>query len=304
DSKKYESREEYLTPEAIIKNLYAEKETVHGELGAQVYVDIKEDEGEPKYFRYKFEETYRVIAPYYIVYNIELTNINVNNLDCYFEMIITDCNEDKNIGYVSVPSQKNILLAANAGSNGTSRFPILFIEGGSIKIRSRFSILVKQFAQTQGSYEFYKKLKDLGNIQNLLINNQPGYIKGNIYEVDNKQEKVVGYFEVSSVTEKRIYFNHNDLDLNQPNYPYNCEIESELDFRDNDIWDGDRNDRRIIHSLLEISSPPWELFKITYIQEIDDEGGIIYIPVYTFVTPECGNVTYFSSVIKPDFWED
>ena len=36
---KYESREEFLTPESVIDNLYAEKSTIGGEQGVQVYID-------------------------------------------------------------------------------------------------------------------------------------------------------------------------------------------------------------------------------------------------------------------------
>lgn len=302
DGKQYESKEEYLAPETEIENLYGEKATKDGELGVQVFVDTNEADNEISFFRYEFEETYKVVAPYNVTENIELTDINIGPQACNFTIVITECEEEKTVGYITEPPSTDIQLSNNEHANSGLKTPIIFIKGSSSKIRDRYSILVKLFSQTQESYEFYKKLRDLGSIQNLLLNNQPGYINGNMHEVE--KEKVMGYFEVTSVSEKRVYFDYADFDLTVPDYRYNCANVLDLDARGNDLSPSCDPDQLQIYNLLVINIPPWEFYKIKYIPEVDDEGGIIFVPYYSFVSPKCGNVSLFSSTVKPDFWED
>jgi hypothetical protein len=304
DGKKYESREEFLTPEATIDNLYAEKTVVNGKEGIQIYVDSNGDNGFAKYFRYEYEETFKVKTPYTITEDIELTNINLTPSNFRYDIVISPTTEVKQIGYVT-NKQKEILQTATLGStsNDVVKFPIKFIEKDNYSIRERYSISVRQYLQSQDSYNFYKILGQLGSQGNILQENQPGFIQGNIYATNDQEEQVVGLFEVSSVSEKRIFFSHFDFNFSKPPYPYFCEIDT-LDYRDNSSFDEDPNDRAIMHNALELVTPPWELLELFYIEETDIDGNIIEIPIYVLLTPECGNCTSFASNIKPEFWED
>ena len=301
--KHFESNEEYLTPVAELGSLYAEKAINNGIAGIEVRVNSNEDIGNAKHFRYEYEETYKIVAPYDIEFNIELTNINITPQYFSYDIVVTDNDYEKKVGYASESEQEILQTIITDYNNSISKFPICFIEETNHKIREKYSILVRQYVQTKESHGFYKKLKDLGSVESLLINSQPGYVNGNIYEVGSEQEKVVGFFEVSSVSEKRIFFSHYDFDLPKPDFPYFCET-SICDYRDNTVYDYDPSERAVMYSLLKVETPPWELLEINYEEEIDFEGNIILIPIYTLLTPECGNCTSFSSNIKPEFWED
>jgi hypothetical protein len=54
-------------------------------------------------------------------------------------------------------------------------------------------------------------LKELSGSDGILSQNQPGFFFGNIKSVENPNEKVIGYFEVSSVSSQRIFFNYEDV---------------------------------------------------------------------------------------------
>lgn len=304
DGKKYESSEEFLTAESIIDNLYPEKSIVNSEQGVQVYVDSNGDLGPAKYFRYEFEETYKVVTPKIITQNIELTNINTIPATFSYDIVVTPTTEEKHIGYVTNP-QIEIIQTSNTNSlnNSIVKFPIRFMAESDFRIREKYSILVRQYVQSPESYNFYRILKQLGSLESILLENQPGLIHGNVYSVTNTEEKVVGFFDVSSVSEKRIFFNYFDFNFTKPFYPYLCQIDT-LDYRDNTSADFDRNDRATMYNLLEVKTPPWELLDIIYEEALDDDGNIILVPIYILLTPECGNVTSFASNIKPEFWED
>lgn len=304
EGKRYESREEYLPPEAEIKNLYAEKETIQGGFGIQVYIDSNEDLGDAKYFRYEYEETFKIITPFTITENIELVNINTSPSSFSYDVFVSPSEEEKQVGY-STNSQEKIIQTSTISfsENNIIKFPVRFMDMNNYALRERYSILVKQYVQSYDSYDFYKTINDLGSIESLLIENQPGYVRGNIYSVNDNKEKVVGFFDVSYISKKRIYFNYADFNLHQPEYPYRCQIDT-LDYTDNTTSDFDRNDRTTMYSSLILKTPPCELLSVSYYEALDADGNIILIPLYILLTAECGNCTSFSSNIKPAFWED
>jgi len=294
---KYESNKEKLTPKSLLKNLYAVVKTIKGETGVQIFVDSEEDVGEAKYFRYEFEETYKVITPYTINTDIELSNIYNNGVT--YDLNTSQTTEEKRICY-SKGTQTRILQVntVEIENSGVSKFPVRFIPKNSHLIRERYSILVKQIVQSENSYNYYKTLSNLGTNESVLVSYQTGYVQSNIQSLSNIDEKVLGIFEVSSVSTKRIFFNYDDLGFEKPDYSYDCFTEV-LDYRDNTGYDMDQDERAKIYYYLT-KKPPAELLKIHWV--IDSFGK--YIPIYTFVNEECSNCTTFSSNLKPEFWED
>jgi len=76
---------------------------------------------------------------------------------------------------------------------------------------NRYSIFVKQYVQNFAAHTFYQTLKDISGSESILSQTQPGFFAGNIKSDDNPNEKVIGFFDVSSVSNKRIFFNFSDL---------------------------------------------------------------------------------------------
>jgi hypothetical protein len=148
---------------------------------------------------------------------------------------------------------------------------------------------VKQYVQSIEAYTFYKKIMELGSLESLLSQAQPGYILGNITSQTDADEKVLGFFEVSSITSKRIFFDYEDFGLSQPPFIVKCES-MVFDYNDNTIADGTPNQRHELYTL------------VTYFdyQFIPNS----FYPIFTVIRLECSVCTSFSSNIKPDFWED
>ncbi len=143
--------------------------------------------------------------------------------------------------------------------------------------------------QSVEAYTFYKIVKELGSVGSLLSQGQPGYVAGNMVAEANPDEKVLGFFEASSMTSKRIYFNYEDFGLEKPPYFMDCD-QLYLDYRDNTELDNDPNERDLI---------------IQYIIYFNYQ--VISHPnsfIYTIAKPECTVCTSFSSNVIPDFWED
>ncbi len=284
DGKKYVSSEELLAPKAEIDSLYAELVNVNGELGVQVLVDGNDYSGQAQFFRYEYEETYKIVVPYFSYYDVSFI---FNDTTKEYDINFSPRNPNKEICYSSNFSDEIILKNTNGlAENKLSRFPIKFIPANSPTLRERYSINVKQYVQSANANNFYGVLKELGGDVSLLLDNQPGFIQGNLLSQQSSKEKIIGYFDVSSVTSKRIYFDYKDFDIDKPQYFYECDL-IELDYRKTDPDDDERG--LIIKAL---NQPEY----FSYLSGINE--------IFQIVKSECGDCTKFSSNKRPEFWED
>jgi len=289
DGKSYSSSESVLPPSVPLDEVYTETINAPSQNmdGVQVLVNTLDPSGQAKYFRYEYEETYKVIAPNPSPYTAEIVDFKAFPLS--YNIVLRD-REPEIICYsTEYSSGINQVATTDLNENRVYRFPVKYLSKDDAKILAKYSILVKQYVQSIDSYTFYKILKDLGSVGNILSQGQPGYVVGNISSDRDESEKVIGFFEVSSVSSKRIFFNYEDLGLEEPPYFVPCEVLS-LDYFDNSTLDNDPDDRRAL---------------VNYIKYFDYQVlSATTTKIYKIVQPECSVCTYFSSKVKPDFWED
>ena len=224
DGKEYMSEEEIAPAPTQIDSLYAERDFKDGDAneGIFIYVDSFDPSGESKYYRYEYEETYKIIAPYWAEKDFfmiegqplsppEILPRTVINQTCY--------NTISSIDIIQNSTEE-------LDQNKVTKFPVKFIDRGDFKITYRYSVLVRQFAQTQSAYQYYKTLEKLNGSESVFSQFQNGFLEGNLYSNQNVNEKVVGYFQVSSVSEKRLFFNYEDFFLGEarPKYAIQCPI--------------------------------------------------------------------------------
>lgn len=287
--KMYESSTTTMTPNANIENLYAELNADGDEI--EVLIDSNDDNNLAQYFRYEYEETYKIIAPYYNPVEASISYVtDIPTFSYLLELTLRE--EQEEICYKTIISDKILLTSTTElNDNVVSRFPIKSIDINDPVLINRYSILVKQITQNLESHLYYKTLRDLGSNGSILSESQPGFVIGNIHSSNNLREKVIGFFEVASVTSKRIYFNHSDFGLLWPDYYITC-YEEILDYNDNmdTPIDGDRNDRKWLY---------WFITRYNFqIYQNPSEDKYILVP------PECGDCTTLGTNVIPEFWED
>lgn len=149
--------------------------------------------------------------------------------------------------------------------------------------------MVKQYVENLAAYTYYETLKKISESGSLLSPRQPGYLYGNLRSTNNPTEKIIGYFDVASVSTKRIYFNYEDLFPGEfaPPYYTNCD---EFCYRPGLEPYPCRTFDGFIQDL--------GLNKIAY------QSANVPSSVYNMVNIPCGDCTSFSSNIKPTFWVD
>jgi hypothetical protein len=281
DGRGYTSKAVEVPPRSPIKQVYSEFVSEVGKEGVQVFVDSDNAMGDAEYFRYEYEETYKVKLPANAKFDWEI--VNVNNFSGSYQIEITPREwTDKQFCYPTI-SSKGIIQTSTDGlaENSIVGFPVRFIYKNDPALRERYSILVKQYIQSLEAHTFYQILEDLGSGGDLLSQGQPGHVPGNIVSNTEPDEKVLGYFEASSVSSQRIYFDHTDFGLELPPYFVECE------------WLVSREiSRELFRRKLE--------FENYQIYTFDDDNG----PIYSIVQSECSECATFSTHIKPEFWED
>ncbi len=239
------------------------------EKGIQFFLDSNDPTGKAKHFRYEWEETYKIVTPYTSVLQYDIDRDEVIERETPI-----------NICY-SGNTSTALILGTTVGSsvNRIAELPIRFVSGETDILRNRYSILVRQFAVNNGTYNYYQRIKD-SERRGSLFDEQQGSVIGNVSSVDNPGETVLGNFEVSGVSVKRVFFDFADFDdqLLLPKYPYRCLADSLIGTSLNNVLYYLERD----YNIISYGAMPEVTLGISY----------------------CTDCTTFASNIKPDFWVD
>lgn len=301
DQQSFSSAMETTPEKADIDNLHFEREINDaGEEGVSVYLD--NSSANAKYFRYEYEETYKIIAPNYDPFEFEVVYYVACDPHRWYEVDIKPRTEQKKICYASQKSLEIMQASTNQLSNNElSRFQVRFIDRENYIMSHRYSILVKQFTQNLDAHSYFETLNNFSSSESVFTDIQPGLLTGNITSDTNDDAKVLGYFEVTSVDEQRVYFNYEDLfpDESLPPYAINCNnvgnpqiINRGYHCAGPFVCDGDCESPLIEAILAE-----------TVVFQSENEEAFAPGPYFTLPSP-CGDCTKLGSNIVPDFWEE
>ncbi len=288
----YSSNSEQLSSSTEIDNLIAVRENNDlGENGMAIYVDSFDPTNSSKYYRYTYEETYKVIAPDWKPEELIVTGSVFP--DCTVELV--NRVEEAHTCY-STKASTNINLVNTNGltEDRVSNHLIRFINSEDFILTYRYSILVKQYIQSLGAYSYYKALNEFSSEGSIFSQTQPGFLSGNTVSETNSQEKVIGFFDVSTVSEKRIFFNYEDYYPDEPKplfitecNPYAPTIITGIPPVQfcGELITGHLRNKIVYYDVNEFPSG-------------GDPGP------YFVVVIECGDCRSLGSNIVPDFWEE
>ena len=232
-------------------------------IGYQFYVNSETSPYEQDYYVWFLEATYKYRAQMEVVYAYEGYYRELEDPDslrlCYVNYTINE---------VFTANTDNLV------SPQISQQPLAFVSGKGAELLIRYSLLTKQYSVNEEAYNFWNAIEKQAAAGGSLYTAQPYQIKGNIKNINDDNEPVLGYFLVAGVSENRIF-------IDAPNglpEPAECFINSE------DLF------RRLLYSFPN----EWPI----YLGERDGELGI--------VLGGCIDCTSLdgSSLEVPDFWEE
>lgn len=282
NGKRYISTEQILPSVSNLESVVAIRKTNDlGTEGVEIQANSFDPTNSSNFYRFTFEETYKVIVPYWSANNIRI--LEDNTIEFYLR------DGETRTCYSNDNSKKIILEnTSNLQEDRISNFPVQFIPQTDYKVANRYSIIVNQYIHNSASFEFYKNLKNLSDEGSNLSQVQPGLIPSNITCVQQPSEIVVGLFDVASISSERIFFNYEDIfpDSYPPGFLYECETRS---FNPEDFNPQNSNDGFFALKAYVRSN------RLLFYRE---SAGL-----YEMVKPLCGDCTTFSSNVIPPFWQ-
>ena len=177
-------------------------------------------------------------------------------------------------------NSSNILVSSSKSleKDLISAFPVQYVSGATDRLGVKYNILVKQYALNEESYNYWKDHEKINENLGTLYDPQPYVIKGNIYNPEDENEIVLGFFDASSVQGKRIFIKKGE-------YPFFNTLNNYAHCTDTIVGYGQ------IRSLLG------EGFML--VGGFSGTTGTRYLMSYE----SCVDCTLFGSNVEPDFWE-
>ncbi|MFC7774280.1 DUF4249 domain-containing protein [Flavobacterium sp. GCM10027622] len=310
DGKTYTSTQESIASLSNIDDLVAEVQNSNEEgKGVQIISKSTKTTSGNEYYRYTYEETNKIIAPKWIPYRGVVEYYSpppISSPDLGY-IYMEPWPYEAKICYATEKS-KDILIG-NTSLNNTdiSANLVRFIKVDDYKIAHRYSIEVTMYTQSQAANNYYDAMKRASSSGSLLSQTQNGFYNGNIRNQSNPKEKVVGFFDVSHMSKKRIFFNFDTLfpGHKRPEYPYYCpdsndpnaaNMSFQVKFCGQNDPSSDCDGDYVLSSVSNRSKTVYE-FDPSY------EIGIKLTSV-SLRNIQCGDCTSFSSNLKPIFWID
>jgi hypothetical protein len=203
DQQVWESEYVELKKVPEIGNLYAEfgEKTGKNEMleGFQIYVDTHDPDNLTRYYRYDYEEIWEFTVPYPSYYLVE------NGLLIFRTEAVGRC-------WKTVPCEDILVTTSeNMESDVIRRFPVYFVSTNSSRLSIRYSILVKQYSLSREAYVYWNLLKETNQELGSIFDKQPSQIRGNVYNMNDPEIPVIGFFEATSVDSARIFITRSEL---------------------------------------------------------------------------------------------
>jgi Domain of unknown function (DUF4249) len=310
DGKEYKSEQCTMLPVPEIDSLYYEKNIgftnnqSETHEGISIYLDSKAGDESNKNYRWVFAETwkFKVPDPSVFIYNNDSTIIPVDSVPTISRQQKSSIPVDsvKEFCWKQQNSSDILINSIYAGQlNIIKKEPICFISPDlSDRLSIQYSILVKQYSISDKEAQFWNNLKKVNENNGDIFGSQPFQVISNISNINNPAERVLGYFEVSAVSQRRKYITFTELTkLNLPLYHYDCvRIE---------ISPGDycKNLSYCIPPTFDQLYKMWTDAKYVFIEPVYSPGTQI-LQAMIFAPSVCADCEYSGTSRKPDFWID
>lgn len=205
--KTYLSDQETLPTPSPIEDVNAELITDEdGNESAGIFVNSYNPGGTSRNYRYEYEETYKIVAPSW------RDKVLVPASDNSCAVNLEDNNPSGRVCYITNASNDIIQYStSNLSEDRVDHYMIRDIAQNNYIISHRYSILVRQYVQSNEAYAYYEALNTFSGQESVFTGAQPGFFQGNMSSTDDPDEQVIGFFEVAAVSEKRLFFNYADI---------------------------------------------------------------------------------------------
>jgi hypothetical protein len=292
EGNKYESEPYTMEPVSAIDNIYYARDQEIGSngivinQGLRIYLDSRG--GTNKYYRWDFEETWKFKVP------------NPKKYDYVSETLFVPVADVNDYCYKMQKSREILIYSAYTGkSDQVEGQTVFFIDPEkSDRLLLQYSILMRQYSISEKEYDFWYNMKQINERGGDIYSLQPFPVISNIHNVNDPGERVLGYFQVSAVMEKRKFIPFSEISgMNFPTYRNPCK---RIEMAPKDYP-------------RSLFSPPltwddlYEMYCISsdyYFVEPLFKAGSNELEKMIFAKPDCANCELTGIQTKPEYWID
>lgn len=164
--------------------------------GIRFYTDLDAVNTDSHYFRWEATESWE----YQSVYPIEWWYNGTLHHEIPPDYSRSICWKTALIKTIFTLTTKNLAI------NKYNKLPFHFVDNvSSSRLVYGYSILLRQYAQSEEAFNYWEKLRVNSSEQGGLFEKQPLVITGNIHNITNPEIPVLGFFEAAEVKMKRIF---------------------------------------------------------------------------------------------------
>jgi len=233
----YQSDWETINQAPKIDSIYYQSRTIEigqfgkkSELdGIQFHVNVKGRNQDSRFFRFEWDETWKIDVEYPLKYDylgndiIQEPNTASTTNTCWRNALSNDI---------------NIATTFGLSENSLLNYEVGFVDPNNQRFKNRYSHLIRLIELSEKEYLFWKNLKESNDDTGGLFEKQPAKVVGNMTNITNNNNIVLGYFSASGVSEKRMFISGADI------YPLNiysktCAVDTirKTDFTSNSAYE-------------------------------------------------------------------
>ena len=275
------------------KDLSTETDRQYNGIGIYVSGNVTSDE--IKYLRWSYKEDWKFSVPFYpdeIPSSEGGWEPYISNRDCWKSAV-----------------SSNVLLYSfndQTGQNIIGKKLYFLNSQTSDRLVSRYSTLIEQYSISKEEYEFWRKLEQSTSGVGNIFGEQPFSITGNMKNINNSDEDVLGYFQVAGYTSKRIYISYREMyNLRLPikNSFNNCQVDSFIlkDLNKLALENGTPQFKNMYDIYNRFVLNDGSFYELAY--SIYDASGITVIGL-GLSSERCTDCSLSGDTEKPDYWKD
>ena len=244
-----------------------------------LYVNTHDPLNTTRYYRWEYDETYIFHSKYQSSFILDPSTSTI---------VPRTGNQMVYYCFANDVSSSIILFSSEKLSQDVVfQNPLTQIPLSSEKVENKYSILVKEYALTPDAYNFYVNIKKNTEQLGSIFDAQPSQLIGNIHNLNNSSEAVIGFITATNVQSKRIFITNSQLPQVPINYPFNCQQDSAL-------FHSKSGGNQVLNTLID---PPFTALPTSAIYS---DG---FLVGYQYTVPICADCTLRGNQTTPSFWK-
>lgn len=169
--------------------------------GIQFYLDMLGEPTDSKNIIWQVEETWEYWASLFGTHIMR----GYADVEEFRSNAVFRCWKHAPLNHIYIGSTRSL------SANEMRRLPLHFVSNETDRLSVTYSLHVKQQSLSSEAYDYWQRMNDQSVESGGLYEKQPASVAGNIYNVDDPEEVVLGCFYATQFREERLFIHNNNL---------------------------------------------------------------------------------------------